>query len=314
MPRKIIIDTDPGVDDAMAILFALRCPELDVVGLTTVFGNVDVDLATTNALHLAEFDQRQQLLVARGAEKPLEIPFRGPADFVHGDDGFGNTNLPAPTSIPIDQTAAEFIVDKIMSHPGEITLVPIGPLTNIALALELEPRIVENVAEIVLMGGAARTAGNVSPVAEANIHCDPHAADKVFTAGWPVTMIGLDVTTKVITDEAYLESLRTSRAGDFIFRISRFYQKFHEQVYGISAIHTHDPSAIAYLIRPELFKTCSGAIRVPLDGLAMGQTIWDERGDWIFPNEWSDQPKVNVCLEVDDRQLLDLMRERLLSS
>ncbi|MEM7014018.1 MAG: nucleoside hydrolase, partial [Verrucomicrobiota bacterium] len=277
-PRKIIIDTDPGVDDAMAILFALRCPELEVIGLTTVFGNVDVDLATENALRLVEFeDLGQQLPVARGAEDPLEIPFRGPADFVHGADGLGDIDHPKPSLKPIATTAAEFIVESIMSHPGEVTLVPIGPLTNLALALELEPKIASYVDEVVMMGGAAKTSGNVSPVAEANIHCDPHAADKVFTTDWPVTMIGLDVTTKVITDEAFLTRLRDSRAGDFIFRISRFYQAFHEKVYDLSGLHTHDPSAIAYLIRPEFFKTATGAIRVPTDGLAMGQTIWDER-------------------------------------
>lgn len=303
--KKIIIDTDPGVDDAMAILFALRCPELDLLGLTTVCGNVDVDLGTRNALILREFEgiKPRQLPIARGADKPLEVPYRGAADFVHGEDGLGNLDHADPISEPIGQTAAEFLAETVMANPGEITLVPIGPLTNLALALELEPRFVENVAEIVLMGGAARAPGNVSPVAEANIHWDPHAAQKVFSAGWPITMVGLDVTTKVVTDQAYLESLRASRAGDFVFRISRFYQKFHEKRHGLAGLHTHDPSAIAFLIQPELFEAEPGEIRVELEGENLGRTIF-EPGDG----------RTKVCFGVDDQQLLKLMRERFLST
>jgi uridine nucleosidase len=152
MSPKIIIDTDPGVDDAMAIFFALRSPELDVIGLTTIFGNVHTDLATTNALRLLEIAGRADIPVAPGTDHPLAGPFKGPVPYVHGDDGQGNTHLPPPTTAPLPITAAQFIVEQVMAAPGEITLVPIGPLTNIALALRLEPRIAQHVKAVVLMG------------------------------------------------------------------------------------------------------------------------------------------------------------------
>ena len=177
---KIIIDTDPGADDALAILFALQRPELEVFGLTSIFGNVPTDLAAQNALRLLTVAGRLDIPVAQGAAKPLSIPPASYAYWVHGDDGLGNLNLPLSKTQPIPQAAAQFIVDTVMAHPGEVTLVPIGPLTNLALALALEPRITGNVAGVVLMGGAARVNGNVNPAAEANIFHDPHAADAVF--------------------------------------------------------------------------------------------------------------------------------------
>lgn len=313
MAKKIIIDTDPGIDDAMAILFALAAPELDVVGLTTVFGNVETPLATRNALHLLEFAGKPHLPVARGAERPLHVTFRGPAAFVHGTDGLGETNQPPPTSKPAPQAAAQFIVETVMANPGEITLVPVGPLTNIALAFMLEPRIVQQVAEVVIMGGAATVNGNVNPAAEANIYTDPHAADLVFTAGWPITMVGLDVTTKVIMDEPYLAALRTPgrKTGAYIYEIVRFYLQFHYHVHHMYAAHTHDPSAIAYLIDPTLFHTQQGSIRVITEGLARGHTLMDRRGHWSRPNEWSTHLPVNVCLDVDAPRLLALYQERI---
>lgn len=314
MPKKIIIDTDPGIDDAMAILFALAAPTLEVVGLTTIFGNVETPTATRNALHLLEFANATQIPVAHGAERPLHLPFRGPATFVHGSDGLGDITQPTPTNQPTAQSAAQFIVETIMANPGAITLVPVGPLTNIALALMLEPRIVQHVAEVVIMGGAATVNGNVNPAAEANIYNDPHAADVVFTAGWPVTMVGLDVTTKVVMDEPYLAALcsPSRRTGAYIYDICRFYLAFHEKVHQIYAAHTHDPSAIAYLIDPTLFRTESGAIRVLTEGVARGHTMMDRRGHWSRPNEWSMHRPVNVCLDVDAERLLALYRDHIL--
>src|SRR5687768_3597556 len=153
MVRKIIIDTDPGVDDAMAIFLALASPELDVIGLTTIFGNVDTELATTNALRLLEIAGHHEIPVAQGATAPLTRPFAGPVPFVHGEDGQGNVFLPRPETKAVPETAAAFIARQVMAHPGEITLAPIGPLTNIALALRLEPAMATNVQEVVLMGG-----------------------------------------------------------------------------------------------------------------------------------------------------------------
>ena len=316
MAKKIIIDTDPGIDDAMAILFALAAPELEVVGITTIFGNVETPLATHNALHLLEFAEKPHIPVAHGAERPLHVAFRGPAAFVHGTDGLGETNQAPPTIKPIAQSAAQFIVEMIMAHPGEITLVPVGPLTNIALALLLEPRIVQQVAEVVIMGGAATVNGNVNPAAEANIYHDPHAADLVFTAGWPLTMVGLDVTTKVIMDEPYLAALCTPgrKTGAYLYDIVRFYLRFHQHVHQIYAAYTHDPSAIAYLIDPSLFHTQQGSIRVITEGIARGHTLMDRRGHWSRPNEWSTHLPTTVCLDVDAPRLLALYQERILAA
>jgi purine nucleosidase len=313
MPKKLIIDTDPGIDDAMAILFALASPELEVVGLTTIFGNVHTHLATQNARRLVEFAGAPHIPVAHGASRPLSHPLEGVGDFVHGKNGLGEIILPDPVLPPDPRSAAQFIVDTIMAQPGEITLVPVGPLTNIALALSLEPRIVENVAEVVIMGGAATVNGNVNPAAEANIHNDPHAADRVFTAGWPLTMVGLDVTMKTSMSDGYLASLQGSRFGDFIYAASRFYLDFHYSVHGIYEAHTHDPSAIAYVLNPALFTVERGPLRVVTHGLAAGQTIFDRRGEWYGKNAWTNSPPINVCVGVDSVGLLDLFRNRIVS-
>lgn len=316
MSKKIIIDTDPGVDDAMAILLALKSPELEVVGLTTIFGNVYTDLATQNALRLLEFAGRPDIPVAHGAEAPLIAPLEAVADFVHGRDGLGNINLPPPQGQPIDKPAAQFIVDTVMAQPGKITLVPIGPLTNLALALALEPRLVENVAEVVVMGGAVTVNGNVNPAAEANIINDPHAADRVFTAGWPVTLVGLDVTLQTIMSDDYMAALNASGSftAEFIYTISRFYRDFHYQTHGLAGMHTHDPSAIAYVLDPTLFTTVRGPLRVVTEGIAAGQTLLDRSQNWRDPNPWTGQPAVNVCLGVDSERLLALYQQRICQS
>lgn len=313
MPKKIIIDTDPGVDDAMAILLALKSPEIELVGLTSIYGNVYTNLATQNALRLAEFAGRPDIPVAHGAEKPLVVPLDSVADFVHGDDGLGNINMPPPQGRPVDRSAAQFIVETVMAHPGEITLVPIGPLTNLALALALEPRLAQNVAGVVVMGGAVTVSGNVTPAAEANIINDPHAADAVFTAPWPVTMVGLDVTMQTIMTDDYMLTLKASGSptADFIYTISRFYRDFHFDTHSLAGMHTHDPSAIAYVLDPGLFTTVRGPIRVVTEGLAIGQTLMDRHQNWRQPNPWTDQPAVNVCLGVDSERLLELYRERI---
>ncbi|MCS6826512.1 MAG: nucleoside hydrolase [Caldilinea sp.] len=312
MAQKILFDTDPGIDDAMALLFALASPEIEVIGVTTVFGNVHTDLATHNALALLEFAGRPDIPVAQGATRPLHITFDEPATLVHAANGLGEVFLPKPTASPDPRPAAQFIAEAVMRLPGEIILAPVGPLTNIALALMLEPRIVERVAGVVLMGGAATVNGNVNPAAEANIWHDPHAADIVFNAGWPVTMLGLDVTMTVQMDDAYFAGLRSSPTGEFIYAISRFYLEFHRQVYGLDVCHTHDPSVIAYLIDPTLYTVEYGPIRVVTEGIATGLTLWDRRGKWRRPNAWTDRPAVGVCLGVDAPRMLALFRERII--
>lgn len=298
----------------MAILFALNSPEVELLGLTTIFGNVYTPQATQNALRLLEFASRADIPVAHGAEQPLHGDLLGVADIVHGTNGLGDVLHGEPAGKPDPRSAAQFLVESIMAQPGQITLVPIGPLTNIALALALEPRIVNNVREVVIMGGAATVNGNINPAAEANIFNDPHAADRVFSAGWPITMVGLDVTEQVAMDEEYFTGLRRSRAGAYIYDISRFYIDFYERTTGLRMCHTHDPSAIAYVIDPTIFRARVGAVRVPTEGLARGQTIWDRRQQWSEPNHWTGRAPVNVCLEVDAPRLLDLYQQRIVGA
>lgn len=312
MARKIIIDTDPGVDDAMAIFFALHSPELDLIGLTTIFGNVHTTLATTNALRLLEIAGRPDIPVAKGADNPLAVPFGGPVPFVHGDDGQGNIFLDPPQGKALDMTAAQFIIDRVMRSPGEITLVPIGPLTNIALALRLEPRIAENVKEVVLMGGNALGPGNASPAAEANIRNDPEAADVVFSAPWKVTMVGLDVTHKVImTDEHLAEYGRIDNPmAQHVSRIVPHYRNFFNRAYGLNGIYVHDSSAIAYLIDPSLFKVISCPVCVDMDhGISRGKT-WPSLGERPI-QPWHGRPNVDICVEVDGERVVQMELSRM---
>jgi inosine-uridine nucleoside N-ribohydrolase len=311
MPKKIIIDTDPGVDDAMAIFFALHSPELDVIGLTTVFGNVGAHLATVNALRLLEIAGRKDIPVAKGADHPLAGPFGGAVPFVHGDDGQGNVNLPPPTREPVEQSAAAFIIEQIMNAPGTITLVPVGPLTNIALALRLEPRIAQNVKEVILMGGNAFCPGNATPAAEANIHNDPEAADVVFGADWQVTMVGLDVTHTVNMTRAHLAQYAAADnpMAQHIARIVPHYQKYFEDAYNIDGIYVHDSSAIAYVIDPSLFTVERWPVRVETMGISRGKT-WPDNGERALP-PWEGRPLVTCCVGVDAAGVIAMELARL---
>ncbi|MCY3717443.1 MAG: nucleoside hydrolase [Chloroflexi bacterium] len=311
MARKIIIDTDPGVDDSMAIFFALASPELDVIGLTTIFGNVRTPLATTNALRLLEIADRADIPVAQGALDPLTRSFEGPVPFVHGEDGQGDIFLPEPGRQPLAIPAAQFIIEQLRAQPGEITLVPIGPLTNIALALRLEPRICEWVDEVVLMGGNALVPGNASPAAEANIRNDPEAADLVFGADWQVTMVGLDVTLRVHMSPADIAEYSThgNVMSEHITRILPHYRHYFEANYDAQGIFVHDSSAIAYLLQPELFQTRRWPMRVETEGIGRGKTL-PATGGRILP-AWADRPLVNVCVDVDGAAVVALEEERL---
>ncbi len=314
-PRKIVIDTDPGIDDAMAIFYALASPELDVVGLTTVYGNCDVDTCTANALRLLEIAGRTDIPVARGVARPLAGDFRGPADFVHGADGQGDTALPPPTGRPVAVDAAHFIIDTVIAAPGEITLVPIGPLTNIALALILEPRLAAALAGIVLMGGAAFVDGNASPAAEANVLNDPDAADVVFGAACPVVMCGLDVTQRTVMPAATLaliEAIDNPRARH-LSRIVPHYLEFTRSNGGPDGIYVHDSTAISYLLAPEHFTTESHPVRVDCGhGVARGKTlaarvVSEHRRPWIG------RPAVTICTDVDADAVIAIELDRLTS-
>jgi uridine nucleosidase len=308
MPQKIIIDTDPGIDDTIAISIALRSPELEVMGLTSVFGNASNEITAQNALRLVELEGHDSIPVARGSDVPLVVALESIASEVHGADGMGNTNPPSPKGKPVQKSAAEFIIDTVHTYPAEVTLVPIGPLTNIALALKTDPEIAHFIKRIVLMGGTVSKPGNISPVAEANIYHDPHAAEIVMRAGCPIVMVGLDVTRQVVMTPQFLEEIYQTHnpVTALMQRILPVYQDFHRQVYGMEGgIHTHDPSAIAYVLNSDLFRTESVPVFVETEGRCKGQTV----ADWH--RQWENRPEIEVCMNVNSAGVLDLIKERL---
>jgi purine nucleosidase len=305
--RTVIIDCDPGIDDAMAIILAMQYSGFDIVGITTVFGNAYLDQATRNALTVVELSGRR-IPVYKGAAKPLRIALEPPPDFVHGKDGLGNTNQPSPTSGPLAQPAARFIADTAKASPGQITILAVGRLTNLAEAMKLDPNLTRNVKEVVLMGGAVNFPGNVSPVAEANISGDPDAADLVLTAPWKVTMIALNTTTKVKLDDDILLRIKNnnSRYGPFVFAITRFYADFHKNVNRVEGgFFVHDPSAVMYLIDPSLFTVRQAPVRVVREGIAIGQTIMPAHDYQLEMAPWRGRPLVTTASDVDVKRFLE---------
>jgi len=305
---KILFDTDPGIDDAMALLMLARDPRAELLGITTVFGNAPIDLTTANALALCE-RFGIDVPVARGAAQALERPPRGFPELIHGHDGMGNTGLqPARVRQAESLAAAQFISQLARRHSGELTLVAVGPLTNLALALQHDPQLVEHVRRVVVMAGAFGThghGGNVSPVAEANVASDPHAADLVFAARWPVTIVGLDVTHQVLMSTDYLAALGQDGAeeGAFIWDITRCYESFYNTRTG-GGIYSHDASAVACALDASPFELRPGPVRVVTDGIAVGQTIQVRPGQKFPATDWDGIPAQSVCVAVDAPRLL----------
>lgn len=276
--RKIIIDTDPGQDDAVAILLALASPELDVLGITAVAGNVPLRLTQLNARKVCELAGRPQTRVFAGASRPM-VRNLVTAEEVHGKTGLDGPDLPAPAMKLQEQHAVDFIVETLMTEePGSVTLCPLGPLTNIALALNREPRIAARIAQIVLMGGGYFEQGNVTPSAEFNIYVDPHAADVVFRSGAPIVMMPLDVTHKALTTAKRVKAIRDigTRVGIAVAEMLEFFERFDEKKYGTDGGPLHDPCVIAYLLQPELFsgRECNVAVETTSE-LTMGTTVVD---------------------------------------
>ena len=312
MKEKIIIDTDPGIDDAMAIFFACQSPRLDVIGLTTVFGNVSVEMATKNALVLSEM-AGHHIPVCEGAAKPICGKQPDYAHFVHGTNGLGDVEIPEPNHSADSRTAVEYIIEMARQYPGEITLVPVGPLTNIAHAIEMEPELPKLLKRVVVMGGAARTRGNITPVAEANIWNDPCAAEIVFGTEYaqPLTMIGLDVTYSVCFNQDFGTTLEKVNPvlGSFIREAAKFYTKFYSEVYENKAepiCYFHDAMAIAHLIDPEIFTYEEGHLKVSKDDVGYGQTSFENADNPSKHSLWASEPVVKVAMNVDGSRIKKL--------
>ncbi len=290
--RKVVIDCDPGIDDATALILAMNYPGFEILGITTGFGNAYLDQTTRNALTVVELSKKN-IPVYKGAEKPLRRLLRTPPDFVHGKDGLGNTNQPVPGITIQSKPAAQFMVDIAKAYPGEVTILAVGRLTNLAEAIKIDSNVVKNIKEVVLMGGSLHVPGNVNPVAEANVEGDPDAADIVFTASWKVTMIGLDVTTKVRLNDDILLRIKekNKQYGPFIFATTRFYLNFHKVSDHLEdGFYVHDASAVMYLIDSTIFKLAKGPVRVVTDGIAIGQTIMPAYDYQLQLLPWKDKP------------------------
>lgn len=278
MPQKIIIDTDPGQDDAVAILLALASPELEVLGITCVAGNVPLARTSRNARVVCELARRPDLKVFAGCDGPMRRALVT-AEHVHGKTGLDGADLPDPAMPLQPGHAVEFLIDTLRAHPpGTITLVPIGPLTNIATAFERAPDIIGRVQRIVVMGGAYFEVGNITPAAEFNIYVDPEAADIVFRSGVPLVVVPLDVTHKVLTTKARIEAFRAlgSRVGEAVAGWTDFFERFDMAKYGSEGAPLHDPCTVAYILRPDLFSGREINVEIETEGrFTTGMTVAD---------------------------------------
>ncbi|NVP54817.1 nucleoside hydrolase [Mycoplana rhizolycopersici] len=307
--RKIIIDTDPGQDDAAAIMLAFgSAAELDLLGITTVAGNVPLKLTARNARILCELCGRPDVKVFAGADAPLQRPLVT-AEHVHGKTGLDGPELDEPTMPLQAQHAVDFLVDTLRNEPaGTVTLCALGPLTNIALALQKAPEIVGRVAEIVMMGGGFFEGGNITPAAEFNIYVDPEAADIVFKSGIPIVMMPLDVTHKVLTLRTRVDKLKTigTRPAKALVEMLEFFERFDVEKYGSDGGPLHDPTVIAYLLRPGLFggRDCNVEIETA-SPLTVGMTVVDW---WQVTGR---QHNARVMRDIDADGFFELLTERV---
>jgi inosine-uridine nucleoside N-ribohydrolase len=298
---RVLLDCDPGHDDAIALLLALASPELDLVGITTVAGNQTLEKTTANALRVLEHVGLTGIPVAAGANRPL---IREPhvAAHVHGETGLDGPDLPAPRGSPVEQHA----VDLLAEHVAGATLVAVGPLTNVALLLALRPEARPE--RIVLMGGAIAE-GNITPAAEFNIWADPEAAARVFASGIDVTMVGLDVTHKALMTPAHADELRSAgRAGKLVAELFDFYHGFHQRTYGLPGSPIHDALALAHVFDPSLLELRDRHVAIDCESqLSRGRTVvdvWQRTGN---------KPNAHVAVEVDGERFVRILVERISS-
>ncbi|AEH38189.1 nucleoside hydrolase [Halopiger xanaduensis] len=306
--RPVVIDTDPGCDDAVALLLALENPALEVVGLTTVHGNAPVADTTRNARAILESVDRTGVPIAAGADRPLNVLLET-AEEIHGEGGIrGELPEPTPATQPADVHAARFIVEQARAHDGDLALAAIGPLTNVALAHALEPELPDLLDELIVMGGAAFAQGNATPLAEANFHSDPHAARRVVRDCEP-TLVGLDVTTQATVPPARLESLSEDEGRDRDDALAHsirewltYYDAARLERYGIESAALHDALAVAGLVDGNVLETESYPLEVGTDGdLARGALVADRNG------VTGDEPNGDVALEADYERFRELV-------
>jgi inosine-uridine nucleoside N-ribohydrolase len=300
---KAILDVDTGIDDALALALAVRHPDVQLEAVVTVAGNVRLELTTRNTLRVLDWLGATDVPVYVGAERPLKREPRDASDW-HGVDGLGGAELPDPGR-EARPNGVQYLCEAVLAAPGEVTLVCTAPLTNLALALQREPRIVESVREVVLMGGAARRNGNTTPVAEFNIYADPHAAALVFAQPWPITMVGLDVTEQVTLTRAERLTLtaRTSAEAVLVREVTR--RTF--DVLGLPSMALHDPLALAIAIQPDLVTTIHRDVHVETRGEhTLGETVVDWRSKAPAP-----RLHTRVCTDVDATRAKDFFYSTL---
>jgi inosine-uridine nucleoside N-ribohydrolase len=305
MAVPVILDCDPGHDDAIALLLALASPELELLGVTTVSGNQTLEKTTSNTLRLLTFLGRSDVPVSAGAERPL-VREQFVAAYVHGETGLDGPDLPDPEVETTGRHAVEFMAETLRGSERPVTLVPTGPLTNVALLLALHPGLAGRIERIVLMGGAIAE-GNVTPAAEFNVWCDPEAAQRVFESGLDVTMIGLDVTHKALMSRAHAERLRASgRVGTMVAELYDFYSIFHRDTYGSEDSPIHDAVAVAQVARPGLVETVDRHVAVDCASeLCRGRTVVDL---WRRTGQ---EPNAHIGVDVDAEAFFELLLDRI---
>ncbi|MBS4207006.1 nucleoside hydrolase [Bacillus sp. FJAT-50079] len=302
MKRKLILDVDTGIDDALAIILAVKSRQFDILGITTVNGNVSLESATRNTCKILDLLNEQQIDVIKGAHAPL---FRTPffEHRVHGEDGLGGAlaDIQAKKQ-PDEGYAPDFIIHSVLNFPGEVTLVMTGPLTNLALAIKKCPEIVHKVKEVIFMGGVVRGSGNVTPNAEYNIFVDPEAAKIVIQAGFPsITQVGLDVTRKVLLTEEHIQMIENKKLAKYINDSTLDYRKRYFERNGVSGCAMHDPLAVAVALQKELVVTEDHYVDVETrSDLCDGQLVCD------FQNRLNKRKNVAVCLEVHSEEFFNL--------
>ena len=306
-PKRILIDSDPGIDDSLAILLALASPEVQVEGLTVVHGNCSVEQGTINALSVLELAEAAHIPVSKGCSLPLVQPSLL-APETHGNTGIGYASLPAPKTSPVEQHAVDFLIQTLLASPGEITLVAIGPLTNIALALRREPKIIPVIKEIISMGGAIRHPGNTTPLAEFNVYVDPHAAHIVYHAGVPMTLVPLDVTYQCVLTAQDVQRLMKmdTPLTRFIADSTRFYMSFHDEYQKIQGCVINDPLALALAFQPDLVECEELYVDVDISGgVSMGNTYAD------FYQMTGKPANMKVALNVRPRDFIEMFLQRM---